>query len=164
MGSLPHRETLPRADEPEEQVIAIRSTEVSMLKGIRRTTAVLFAAGSATALLAPSATAADSGLAAAWSFDEASGAIVSDLSGAGQHAVATKVRRTSGRHGGALLFNGRSSRFRAPLDGTPSALTVEAWVKPTAKPKRRTVLLGAPGVRITLTRARSTTCVCTPGR
>src|ERR1700736_2651861 len=73
------------------------------------------------------------GLVAAYSFDEGTGTVVSDLSGnnlAGAIVGATWV--TDARYGNALSFDGPSSYVDL---GNPAALqltgsmTVEAWVK-----------------------------------
>jgi fibronectin type 3 domain-containing protein len=77
-----------------------------------------------------------SGLVAAWGFDEGTGMTVADASGKG-HAgtVASTTWNATGRFGKALSFNGSSSWVTVAdandLDLT-SALTVEAWVRPSA--------------------------------
>jgi Concanavalin A-like lectin/glucanases superfamily/Domain of unknown function (DUF1929)/Bacterial Ig domain/Glyoxal oxidase N-terminus len=75
-------------------------------------------------------------LVAAYAFNEGSGTGVADASGNGNAGVVQGATWSSaGKFGGALSFNGSSSRVRVPdsppLDLT-SALTVEAWVYPAA--------------------------------
>ncbi|HXD20688.1 MAG TPA: LamG-like jellyroll fold domain-containing protein [Vicinamibacterales bacterium] len=85
-------------------------------------------------LTAPLASA--QGLVAAYSFDEGSGTSVRDASGSGNGGtVSNATWTTAGRLGGALVFNGSSALVTVP--GTTSlrlsaAMTLEAWVKPTA--------------------------------
>src|SRR5262245_56234880 len=77
-----------------------------------------------------------SGLVAAYGFEEGSGTTAKDRSGSGNAGSLSGATWTSaGRFGGALSFNGHSSWVTvadaASLD-LRSALTLEAWVKPTA--------------------------------
>jgi YVTN family beta-propeller protein len=78
---------------------------------------------------------AQSGLVAAYSFDEGSGTSVKDASGAGNNGITSSTTwTTAGRLGGALVFNGTGALVTVP--GTASlrltnAMTLEAWVKPT---------------------------------
>lgn len=82
------------------------------------------------------ASASTSGLVAAYSFDEASGATVVDASGKGNHGTFSSTTRTTGKtgYGNALSFNGTSDwvtvNDSASLDLTNS-MTLEAWVYPT---------------------------------
>jgi hypothetical protein len=78
----------------------------------------------------------NTGLVAAYSFDEASGSTVTD---AVNHHDGTIVggatRVASGRFGGALSFDGSSGRVAIPHDATLAlgvGMTVEAWVRPAA--------------------------------
>src|SRR5262245_28577731 len=82
------------------------------------------------------------GLIAAYSFDEGSGSIAADASGnghtgtLGSNAGSSPVWSSAGKHAGALSFNGTQKSWvtvpdSAALDLT-NAMTVEAWVKPTA--------------------------------
>jgi hypothetical protein len=76
------------------------------------------------------------GLVAAFGFDEDSGSTVSDASGTGNHGtILNATRTTAGRYGRALLFNGSNAWVTvadsASLDLT-TAMTLEAWVRPTA--------------------------------
>ncbi|HYS25277.1 MAG TPA: LamG-like jellyroll fold domain-containing protein [Vicinamibacterales bacterium] len=85
-------------------------------------------------LTAPRASA--QGLVAAYSFDEGSGTSARDASGSGNNGTTSNATwTTAGRLGGALVFNGSSALVTVP--GTTSlrlsaAMTLEAWVKPTA--------------------------------
>jgi hypothetical protein len=85
------------------------------------------------------------GLVAAYGFDEASGAVVTDASGAGNTGTITGATRTaSGRFGGALVFGGTGNwvtvNDSASLDLT-TGMTLEAWVNPSATTSWQTVLM-----------------------
>jgi glucose/arabinose dehydrogenase/PKD repeat protein len=86
--------------------------------------------------LAQTVDAAPAGLVAAYGFDEATGTTAVDVSGLGNTGVlnSTTTRTTSGKYGGALVFDGSSAFVSisdaASLDLT-SAMTLEAWVYPT---------------------------------
>jgi fibronectin type 3 domain-containing protein len=88
------------------------------------------------ALLALSAAsgAAPTGLVAAYSFDEGSGATVADASGSGNSGTAANTTwTTGGKFSNALVFNGTSSRVDisdAPALHFSTGMTLEAWVKP----------------------------------
>ena len=76
------------------------------------------------------------GLVAAYSFDAGSGTTAADSSGNGNAGtLASTTWTTSGKFGGALTFNGTSSRVNIPdstsLDLT-TGMTLSAWVYPTA--------------------------------
>ncbi len=77
--------------------------------------------------------AAGQGPVAAYSFNEGTGATVTDASGRGNHGTTTSTTWGTGRFGGALSFNGTSSWVTVPdsasLDLT-NRLTLEAWVNP----------------------------------
>ncbi len=89
------------------------------------------------ASLAPSrqATAASSGLVAAFGFDEGSGSSVADASGNGNTGtVSGATWVTSGKFGGALQFNGSSARVNVPNAASlqlTTGMTLEAWVDPS---------------------------------
>jgi hypothetical protein len=77
-----------------------------------------------------------SGLVAAWGFNEGSGMSVADASGKGHvGTLSSTTWSAAGKFGGALSFNGSSSWVTVAdandLD-LSSALTLEAWVKPSA--------------------------------
>ena len=86
-----------------------------------------------------------SGLVAAYSFREGTGNVLTDSSGYGNNGTISNATWSSaGRYGGALSFNGTNSRVDVPdaasLDLT-SAMTLEAWVRPSTVTGWRTVLL-----------------------
>ncbi len=69
---------------------------------------------------------------AAWAFDEGAGTSAGDATGNGHTGAVTGAAWTvSGRHGGALSFDGLDDAVVVPEDGTfqlGSTLTVSAWV------------------------------------
>jgi hypothetical protein len=82
---------------------------------------------------------------AAYSFNEGSGATVADASGNGNSGtVANTTWSASGHSGSALSFNGSNAWVTVPdsssLDLT-SAMTLEAWVKPSQLGGWRTALI-----------------------
>jgi glucose/arabinose dehydrogenase/PKD repeat protein len=85
------------------------------------------------------------GLVAAWGFNEGAGTTAADASGNGNSgALVNGPTWTTGKTGGALLFDGSDDRVRVadsnPLDVTTAA-TFEAWAYPTAAPSGwRTIL------------------------
>ncbi|MFN0089594.1 MAG: LamG-like jellyroll fold domain-containing protein [Acidimicrobiales bacterium] len=84
-----------------------------------------------------------SGLVAAYNFNEGAGVSLLDRVGANHGTVSGAAWSSAGRYGGALSFNGASSRVTMPdaaaLDLT--TLTVSAWVRPTTTSGWRTVIL-----------------------
>ena len=101
--------------------------ERSVLRGWTMLCAVL------TLMLVVTPRAAGQAPVAAYSFDEGTGAAVSDTSGRGNHGTTTSTTWGAGRFGGALSFNGTSSWVTVPdsasLDLT-NRITLEAWVNP----------------------------------
>jgi glucose/arabinose dehydrogenase len=82
---------------------------------------------------------------AAYSFDEGTGTTLGDSSGNLNHGtIANAAWTISGKYGNALSFNGLNSLITvadsASLDLT-TAMTIEAWVRPTAIDDWETVLL-----------------------
>ena len=79
-----------------------------------------------------------SGLVAVYGFEEGSGATAADSSGAGNTGtIAGATWTASGRFGNALSFDGSTSRVTiadSPSLDLTNALTLEAWVLPTATP------------------------------
>ncbi len=84
------------------------------------------------------------GLVASYGFNEGSGTVVADVSGGGNTGTVTGATWTTGRLGGGLLFNGTTNwvtvNDSAALDLT-NAMTLEAWVNPSASNGWRNVLL-----------------------
>src|SRR5471032_47274 len=84
--------------------------------------------------LTGSATAATSGLVAAYSFDSPSS--VADASGNGNNGTTTNTSSVSaGKYGGALSFDGISSMVTVPDSASlrfTNGFTVEAWVDPAS--------------------------------
>ncbi|MGC1660568.1 MAG: LamG-like jellyroll fold domain-containing protein, partial [Candidatus Acidiferrales bacterium] len=82
--------------------------------------------------------AATSGLVAAYSFNAGSGATVADSSGNGNNGtISGATWITAGKYGGALSFNGSSSRVVVNDSASlhlSSGMTLEAWVSPTSVP------------------------------
>src|SRR5262245_2689323 len=82
------------------------------------------------------------GLVAAYAFNSAADAAISDQSGDGNNATGTNVTSAAGIFGNAFSFNGTNSWVTIPdnnsLDLT-TGMTLEAWVKPTASGGYRTV-------------------------
>ena len=77
-----------------------------------------------------------SGLVAAYSFNEGSGVSVGDASGSGNvGSVGSAAWSVAGKFGGALSFNGSGARVTVPDAASlrlSSAMTLEAWVSPSA--------------------------------
>lgn len=77
----------------------------------------------------------ETGLVAAYPFDAGSGRVAADASGAGNTGTIAGATWARGHTGHALRFDGRSSIVRVPpspsLD-VSSALTLSAWIRPTA--------------------------------
>jgi hypothetical protein len=92
-------------------------------------TTLFAAADNSTAAASPA------GLVAAYSFDAGSGTTVADVSGTGNTGtISGATWTTAGRYGGALSFDGVNDMVS--VAGSPSlqlttAMTVEAWVRPT---------------------------------
>ena len=106
--------------------------------------AIAFAALFATLLLAGSSATAVSGLVAAYSFDEGSGTVATDLSGNGHPGTIQNAVRTSGHSGGALSFNGNNAYVDLPALGTfyKTGFTMEAWVKKDTANKGDAAVVG----------------------
>ena len=103
-----------------------------------------------SAATSPCATPAGVRLVASYSFDAGAGSTLVDASGNGNTGTISGASWTStGKTGGALSFDGSNDLVTiadsAALDAT-RALTLEAWVKPTASgPRWRTVLFKEHG-------------------
>jgi hypothetical protein len=92
------------------------------------------------------------GLVGAWSFDERRGKRAKDASRLRNTATIAGARRTKGRFGRGLAFNGRNSMVT--VRGTRAlnlrrAMTLEAWVKPAARSKMwRSVIVKEQSPRV----------------
>jgi membrane-associated phospholipid phosphatase len=77
----------------------------------------------------------DRTLVAAYTFDEGEGSIAKDISGNGNNGTLRNITWVhDGKFGGALQFNGKSSRVEirdSPSLHLSGAMTLEAWVYPT---------------------------------
>ena len=84
----------------------------------------------------PNGNSSTPGLVAAYAFDEGSGTTVTDASGSGNTGTAANTTWSSaGKYGKALSFNGTSSRVTIPDAASlhlSTAMTLEAWVRPSA--------------------------------
>lgn len=87
---------------------------------------------------------AQTGLVAAYSFDEGGGTSVSDASGNGHDGIISGAAWTSGKFGGALAFDGASNWVTVP-DGAglelTAGMTLEAWINATAPTSWRCVIM-----------------------
>ncbi len=75
------------------------------------------------------------GLVGSWSFDEASGDTVQDASGRGNPGTISGAARVAGRFGGGLSFDGVNDWVTVADSASlhlTTAMTIEAWVRPTA--------------------------------
>lgn len=95
----------------------------------------------------PAAAAAVPGLVAAYGFEEGSGSTALDASGTGSSGTVSGATWTaSGRHGGALSFDGVDDRVDVPHSAAlalTTGMTVEAWVRPSSTAGWRTVAMKA---------------------
>ena len=85
---------------------------------------------------APASMSATSGLVAAYGFDEGSGSSVIDASMTGNTGTLSGATWTSqGKYGGALSFDGVNAMVAISASSSlniSSAMTLEAWIYPTA--------------------------------
>jgi len=127
--------TIPNLDEGQRYYVAVKAYSFSGLAGD-------FSAEVSGVI---AAAAPDSGLVAAYGFEETSGAAVTDASPARNNgAIAGAARTASGRYGRALSFDGLDDVVT--IAGSPSldlstGMTLEAWVRPTALSGWRSVVL-----------------------
>src|SRR5439155_16725780 len=81
---------------------------------------------------------AQTGLVAAWGFNEGSGTTVGDASGNNNTGTLSGATwTTAGRYGSALVFDGTTAKVTVPNAGSlglTTGMTLEAWVYPTAAP------------------------------
>jgi glucose/arabinose dehydrogenase len=85
-----------------------------------------------------------------WGFDERRGRRARDASGAGNAGRISGAIRTRGRYGGGLSFDGRNDWVTVadgPSLDLTKALTLEAWVRPSAR-GARSVLVKERGTRL----------------
>jgi hypothetical protein len=79
---------------------------------------------------------APAGLVAGYTFDAGSGSSLVDVSGnANNGTISGGTSWTTGKYGGALSFNGSTGRVSVPASpslGLSSAMTLMAWIQPTA--------------------------------
>jgi hypothetical protein len=90
----------------------------------------------------------ESGPVAAYSFDEGGGIVAADRAGHGHAVVLRDVGWTKGRHGRALLFDGRSSSASVvhsrDIDRA-RRVTLEAWIRPDGKSSRTQTIIAKAG-------------------
>ncbi|HWN27636.1 MAG TPA: LamG-like jellyroll fold domain-containing protein, partial [Actinomycetospora sp.] len=85
----------------------------------------------------------NTGVVAAYGFDEASGTTATDAIDGHTGTIAGATRSLDGRFGRALSFDGVDDWVSVPHDPTlnlSAAMTLEAWVKPTALTNWRSVI------------------------
>jgi Concanavalin A-like lectin/glucanases superfamily len=89
---------------------------------------------------------------AAYGFDERRSKRAGDSSGNRNDGAIAGAKRTKGRHGGALKFDGRDDLVTVPDAATlalTDAITLEAWLRPLSRDRRwRTVLVKSRGGEI----------------
>ncbi len=87
------------------------------------------------------------GVRGAWGFNEGSGSTAADSSGNGNNGTLSGTGAAwsaSGRHGGAMAFNGSAGRVTVPNSASlnlASSYTLEAWIRPTALSDYQTILI-----------------------
>ena len=103
---------------------------------VRATDAASNLSGYSNTATATTPSGAIAGLVAAYGFNEGTGTTVTDASGnTNTGAISGATWITTGKNGGALLFNGTNARVSIPSSTSlnpTSAITLEAWVYPTA--------------------------------
>src|SRR3954452_24888239 len=113
---------------------AVRLNRVVRIRG--RTCRMVILAASGLLLAAAPAHAAN-GLVAPHSFDDGTGAALSDSSGNGKSGTVVGGTWVAGRFGSALSFDGTRSRVDLPALGTfyKAGFTLEGWVKKSGTKK-----------------------------
>jgi len=101
------------------------------------------ASGNATTSAAVAVEVHNTGVVAAFGFDEASGATATDAIDGHNGTVSGATRVTAGRFGGALSFDGVDDWVTVPHDpalNLSAGMTIEAWVAPTVLTNWRAVV------------------------
>src|SRR5947207_11028385 len=92
----------------------------------------------ATVFVGVSPSSAQTGIVAAYAFNEGAGTTVIDASGNNNTGTLSGATwTTAGRYGNALVFNGTNASVTVPNAaslGLTTGMTLEAWVYPTATP------------------------------
>jgi Protein of unknown function (DUF4038)/Concanavalin A-like lectin/glucanases superfamily/Putative collagen-binding domain of a collagenase len=81
---------------------------------------------------------------AAFGFDEGGGATTTDSTSNRLVGTLSNATWTAGKYGGALSFNGTNARVNVPHNAVlnlTTAMTLEAWVKPTTQPDWSTIVM-----------------------
>ena len=103
---------------------------------MRNALATIVVVGSVGLIPATSSMSATPGLVAAYGFEEGSGDSIADVSGGGHDgSIVNATWAQSGVYGSALRFDGSGARVIVPDSAAlhlASAMTLEAWVKPSA--------------------------------
>jgi hypothetical protein len=93
------------------------------------------ASGNATTSAAVAVDVSNTGVVAAYGFDEASGATATDVVSSFNGTISGATRVAAGRYGGALSFDGVNDWVTVPHASAlnlSAGMTIEAWVKPSA--------------------------------
>jgi hypothetical protein len=101
------------------------------------------ATGNATTSAAVAVEVHNTGVVAAFGFDEASGTTATDAIDGHNGTISGATRVAAGRYGGALSFDGVDDWVTVPHDpalNLSSGMTIEAWVKPTVLTNWRAVV------------------------
>ncbi|HEX2923863.1 MAG TPA: LamG-like jellyroll fold domain-containing protein, partial [Chloroflexota bacterium] len=135
-----------RKGQPPTPTLAPTNTPPPILTATPVPTSTAVATSTSAPTVSPtSPPIAQTGLVAAYAFNEGSGSTITDLSGNGNSGSITGASWTyQGRFGNALSFNGSNSFVKVNSSDSLNLgadLTLEAWVYPTALGGWRNVLL-----------------------